>query len=205
VELPLGPLMTVEAHLDGERDIGTDLDEGRAEILVLEVEVIVFDKDPLAGIVEVGESGVSPLLSLESVGLFLSHTDKDHPFRLIKLLPILGSDIILAQSWFKMDYRDAVLGGERFNGSNEGLGHTPQECWGRHLVASVVPEEVYQLPWCLQVWNVAVEVDAIQALDFEGYMSAEELVYVGHGHPPFGDYTTLPNHQEQGLFRRPSA
>lgn len=54
----------------------------------------MLDKHLLAGIIEAGESGVGVLVCLESMSLLLSHTDKDHPLRLIKLLAVLGSDII---------------------------------------------------------------------------------------------------------------
>jgi hypothetical protein len=192
MELLLDPLVTVEADPDRERDTGADLDEGRAEILILEIEVVVLDEHRLTGIVEAEESRVGVLVCLESMSLLLSHTDKDHPLRLIKLLAILGSDIVFALPPLKVDYGDTVLGGERLDGSDESLGHTPQECRRGHLLASVIPQEADQLPRRLQPGYVGIQVDAVQALHLKGYMLAEKLVDVGHDGPPFGGILPRP-------------
>jgi hypothetical protein len=53
--------MPVQTDADGERGIGADLDERRSEVGVVEVEIIVLDKDVGAGVVELVRPTFRPL------------------------------------------------------------------------------------------------------------------------------------------------
>ena len=67
--LLLGPLMAIDTDLDRIRRIAAYLDERWTEILVLDVEVVVVDKDRLAGVVETDRLSYVRLLALKADAL----------------------------------------------------------------------------------------------------------------------------------------
>ena len=51
-EVLLDPLVAVETELHGIRQVGADLEKAGTPVAVVDVEVVVIDRDPLAGEVE---------------------------------------------------------------------------------------------------------------------------------------------------------
>ncbi|HEY3193670.1 MAG TPA: hypothetical protein VGK42_00365 [Candidatus Dormibacteraeota bacterium] len=55
-----------------------------------------------------------------------------------------------------------------------------EQGWGRHLVAQMLGQERDHLAADLQVGDVGVEVDAVQAIQVEGDVTVEDIVDVDH-------------------------
>jgi len=80
LQLTFSPFMAIEADFDAPGGVGAELDGGFAEVGVVAVEVVVFDEDGLAGVVEAQLAGAGGAVfgGLEAVGFFLSGADEDH-------------------------------------------------------------------------------------------------------------------------------
>ena len=120
------------------------------------------------------------LAALERLRLLLRHTDEDHAFRLVKALPILGGDVVLALARLKVHDGNAALLGQGLNLGLEVVGDPTQQGGRRDLVPPMADQEVDQLPRHLQGRNVAVEIDAIQTLDGQRHVIAQQVVDVRH-------------------------
>jgi hypothetical protein len=58
LELAFGPLVPIETDLERVGSVGADLDEPLAELGIVEIEIVVFDEDRLAGVLELNETPV---------------------------------------------------------------------------------------------------------------------------------------------------
>lgn len=56
--LAFGPLVAIETDLDGISGVGADLDETLTELSIVEIEIVVFEEDRLAGVLELDETPV---------------------------------------------------------------------------------------------------------------------------------------------------
>ena len=84
---------------------------------------------------------------------------------MIKLLAVLGGDVVLALARLKVHYRNTALLGKGLDLGLEVVGDPAQQGGRGNLVPAMADQEVDQLPRHLQRRNIAIEIDAIQTLD----------------------------------------
>jgi hypothetical protein len=116
----------------------------------------------------------------------LSHPDGDHG-GLGCRLEIGRHDVDVAVTFLEVNDRDVVIFGEGVHGSAKPIAHLLHHCGRSNRHAKVIAHENEDLAGGLQVRHVCVEIDAIEALEIEGYMLVEQVVHVddgGHGAPP---------------------
>ena len=117
----------------------------------------------------------SPLLGAKDGDLFLRFAEEQDTFGLGKALPIFRGDILLALFSSEGNDRDLVLLDERLHLTQEGVAHDPHQRRGSNRLAAIKPEEASSLLLRLQLRLVDIEVHAVDALDFQGYVLAEDI------------------------------
>ena len=187
-QLPLGPFVTVEADLDWPWSIGADLQERWTKLEILQVEVVVVDGDRLAGCEVKRRPAVrtTDLPRREAACLFLCHPNEDNAILDSPLLAELVGDVILASAvttpaGLEFDDRDRVGLGEGSDGFDPALRDRTQDRGRRDGLPAVLGHEVNQSAGSHELRLVAVEVEAIDALDLQRYVTAKQLLDVGHG------------------------
>ena len=177
--LAFGPFVPVDPHLDRPRAVGADLDERRTEIGVPQVEVV--DGDPAVGLVE-GE-----LRWLGRVGVALP--GDEHPLRLLRhpdrghlRTPLAGSrtqiaahHVDVAVGGLQPHHRNVVGVGERGDRPAEPVADLLQTRRRRDR-ETALPQELHHLPAHLQLGQVAVQVDPVQAVQVEFHVPVEHIV-----------------------------
>ena len=177
--LAFGPFVSVHPDLDRPRAVGADLDEGGAEIGVPQVEV--EDGDPAVLLVE-GE-----LRRLGRVGVTLP--GDEHPLRLLRdpdrghlRTPLAGSrtqiaahHVDVAVGGLQPHHRDVVRVGERGDRPAEPVTDLLQTRRRRDR-KTALPQELHHLPADLELTEVAVQVDPIQAVQVEFHVPVEHIV-----------------------------
>jgi hypothetical protein len=177
--LPFHPLVAVDPHLDRPRAVGADLDERRTEIGVPEVEV--EHRDPAVLLVEgelrrLGWVGVA-LAGDEHALWFLSHGDR-------RDLRTPGArrrgqvtlhHIDVAVGGLQTHYRDVVSIGEGRDRPAEPVTDLLQTRRRRHREPAPA-QELHHLPTHLELGEIAVQVDAVQAVDAELHVPLEHVV-----------------------------
>ncbi len=139
-QLLLGPLVAVQAHPHGVRQVRPDLHEGRSPLAILKVEVVVVDEHRLAREVEVNPTlGTGLLLRLERARPLLGHADEHDPLSTGEPRPLLRCDVIFPLSTLELDDRDLARVGERRHLSYEPIVHGAQEGWRGNGVPQMVP------------------------------------------------------------------
>ena len=183
-ELTLRPLVSVEAHTDGERGVGREFDEAGTEVAIEDVEVVVVDEDLSA--VEVEAHPAVPTAAFdraEGSVSFLGDADEDHALLGAKPSQTCLGDIVLSLAGLEVDDRDPVSLGEGVNGVHEALGHLPEQGRRGNRVLAVSGQEVDELARPLQSREVAVEVDPVDGLHLERDVIAQYGVDVRHDRP----------------------
>ncbi len=185
LELPLGPLVAVETDLDRIGGVAAHLDEGRAPLVIDDVDVVVVHAHRLAA---EGEVHPAPLLRLArrpARGALLRDPHQDDArgpgeprsilFNKIILLPILFLE-------FNPRHAPGLRPGPQPRA--EGLGD-PSEQRGRGNPPAPHPaQERHHPALALQAGHVAVEVQPIHTLHVQGHVLRDNLCYVGHGPLP---------------------
>jgi hypothetical protein len=95
--------------------------------------------------------------------------------------------IDLALAFAEGDQGDALLFGKGFDRSPEGVSDGSKQRRRRDRVTPVRRQEGHHLPTDLQVGNIGVEVDPVEALDLQAHVSVQQLVDVDdftHAAPP---------------------
>ena len=118
--------------------------------------------------------GVPAPLGPEDGGLLLRLADEEDPFAASKACQVLGGDIVLALPLGEGQDLDALLGGEGFDGLDEGVADGRQQGGGGEEVAAVVAQEADHAQFPLQLRDVDVEVHAVDALDFQSHVLAQD-------------------------------
>jgi hypothetical protein len=96
----------------------------------------------------------------------------------------MAHDLGLAGVLGEAHDRDAVVGGEAGHRRPERVADLGEAGRRGNRMAQVLGQERDHLPADLQVRDVGVQIDAVQALQVEGHMAVEEVVDVarcGHG------------------------
>ena len=116
--------MAVEAELGRVREVGAELDEEGAEVLILAVEVI--DVDHGCGVVDPG-NGAALAKALadgaRDTDLFLGDADKNDSFPDFEFAEILLENVVLALSFLEPNQGDVLVMDEISDGANKSIGH----------------------------------------------------------------------------------
>lgn len=147
LELLLDPLVPVETELDRVRQVGADLEERGPPFPVLDVEVIMLDRDRLAGEIE-GDPRAGPqaLVGLERAHLLLGHADDYDPVRSGEAPPVRGHDVILSLLRFEGNQRDTVLLGVGLNRADKALVARFEQRRRGNRLPEVLMQEVTEPP-----------------------------------------------------------
>jgi hypothetical protein len=168
----------VDPDLHRPGAVSADLDERRAELRVLQVEVI--DRDPAVFLVK-GE-----LRALARVGGALA--GDEHPLHLLRhpdrrdLRAARGSSpfqvgthhLDVAVSGLQRHHRNVISLSERRHPAAEGVPDLLQARRGRHRVPAMT-QELDHLAAHLQRREVAVQVEPVQALQVERNMAVQRI------------------------------
>ena len=178
--LLLGPLMPVDPDFHRPGAVGADLDECRPERGVPQVEVI--HRDPAVLFIEgelraSGRVGVAFATQEHPLG-FLGHADR-RDLRTAGgrgLLQVGAHHLDVAVSGLQRHYRDVIGLGERGDAAAEGVPDLLQARRGRDRVPAV-PEELDHLPADLELAEITVKVETIQAFQVERRVPVEHVVH----------------------------
>ena len=176
--LPLGPLMAVDPDLGRVGEVGADLEERRAEVLVPQVEVVAGH--PAVGLRErvlrgrgLGVALVGGPDPLELLG----DADRGHPgppgggLRRDVRLHHGDLAVVLAE----LHPRDPVRGRVGLHGPAEPGPDVLHQRRRRDRLAKVLRHERDDLPAGLQDGNVGVQVDPVQALNVQHDMPVQKF------------------------------
>ena len=141
----------------------------------------MVDEYRLPGVIKEHLPACDSFIRLESIRFFLSDADEDNSFPLTMTLSIFGSDVFFANTRLEMDQGDFILLSKGFHSCFVSGGHLGQNSRRRNIIAAMM-QELHQLPGHLQVGNVAVEIDSVDALDVQGHMILQNLVDVDFCH-----------------------
>ena len=176
-QLPLDVLVAVDAELGVVGEVGAELEEERAEVLVDAVEVEVVDHgrashDPGVGLPGVG---IAALLGAEDRRLLLGLAHEDDPLGAVELGVVLLGDVVLALPLGEGDQGDLFLLDEALDRGDEGLAHRVHEGRGGEGLAAVEAEEGGDAAVGLQPGLIDVEVHAVDAFDFQSHVVLEDF------------------------------
>jgi hypothetical protein len=180
-QLLLHPLVAVEAQLDRIGQIRPKLDERRAPLRILDVEVVMIDGHPLPREVE-GDATLRArsLVRLERPHLFLRHADHHHALGDRSTRPIVRHDVVFALTALEGDERHVLGRCVGFDRPDEAVEHGQEQRRGGDRMAPVIAEEVAQAAGRLELRHVGVQVEAVETANGQGHVVANKLVDVGH-------------------------
>ena len=122
-------MMSIDADLSGIREIGTEFEEERPEIVVHTIEIVLVDdtrglhdpriRDPVR---------VASFLGAEQRGLLLRPPDEHHPLRRGEVLQVLVHHVVLALPLAEVHPRDALGLREPAHRPSEPVGDLGQRC-----------------------------------------------------------------------------
>jgi hypothetical protein len=188
--LALGPLVAVDPHLGRIREVGADLDEPGTELAVKHVEVVDPDPALLLGPPEVDATGGRPgvLGRGEHPLELLGGDDGDHPVTAGPFGSLqIGADVIelavipaAAVGLLQQQDRDPMMPGEGLDLPPEAGTDALDESGRADAIAEVAFQEVVDLRPDLQVGHVGLEVQTVDALQFQSDVAVEYIVDVHH-------------------------
>jgi hypothetical protein len=193
VGLALGPLVAVQPDLARIGEVAAQLDEARPELGVEHVEVVDADPPVDLGEVEAGHPRLGGTVDPDEDLLELLGTDDRHypgcgcPLEIGAHVVQLAVVPAAAVRPLEVQQRDVVALGEAGDVAAEALPDALEQHRRGNRLAQVLGEEPDHLPAHLQLGDVDVEVDTIQALQVQPYVPIEQVVDidpVGHGHTP---------------------
>ena len=180
--LSLGPLMPVRPNFAGIREVGAQLDEAESELGVGNVEVVDGDAAVLFDEAVVGSTGARFALLGRAIvgsqdGLELLSDADGHHARLGGGLEVGLDHVDLPIALGEADDRDLTLLGEAATASERSRPFLEQG-WGGNWLVTLLVEKGDHLAANLQLRNVGVQVDTIQAFEVQQDMPIEHLVDV---------------------------
>ena len=119
----------VQAHTHGVRHVGTDLDEGRPPLAILNVEINLIDVDRLAREGEAHALFGDVLLAFEAGGFLLGDADEHHAFVSREVRTVLGGDAVFLLAAAEMNNGYVVLVGEGGHFVGEALQQRSEQDW----------------------------------------------------------------------------
>ena len=160
--------MSVEAQLDSPRRIAAHFQKQRPEVHVVDVEVVMVDVNRLVAV----ELKLSvDLCAVERFRLLLRHTNEDDLVPHPAPPPKVVGDIVLAFLVIELINRNLLplrLSLHRFA---ELLRHLAQHHRRRNRFSQLHSHERHQATRCRQSAHVSIQVQPVQALNFQGDVS----------------------------------
>jgi hypothetical protein len=200
--LTLGPRVAIDPHLQGVGEVAADRDEAKTERRVQDVEV--GDRHSTIGLVkaELSAGFGRSLVAQEDLLDLLGHDDGDHPrFRGLvdDLADVIDLAVIPSRTIrrVQMEHGNAVAVGEGADRVAEAIANLLEQCGRGDGVAQVLGQEGDHLAAHLQLWDVAIEVHAVKALEIQHDVTVEHIVDVDRlSHP------ATSCHDEQAALHR---
>ena len=186
-ELPLRPLVAVEAALEGIRGVAVNLDEGRAPLGVDEGDGVMVhaDRFPAIGKVDVaaahllgGGPGVRPLLR---------DPHQDYPGGGGEPIPVALDHVILAFPFLELEPGNAPGLAPRPQPSLEGLGDLPEHCRRGDRLPARVQQEAPYTPFALQARVITVRYSRSTQFTSKVTCSLISSATLGMGSPSGGE------------------
>jgi len=176
-QLALDVLVPVDTELGVVREVGADLEEERAEVLIEAVEVEVVDHRGAAHDpgVPLSRVGVAALLGAEDRRLLLSLAHEDDSLSPGEVRVVFLGDVVLALTLGERDQGDLLLLDEALDRGDERLADRVHESRGGEGLTAVEAEESRDTTVRLQARLIDVEVHAVDAFDLEGHVPAEDI------------------------------
>ena len=174
--LTLRPVVAVDAQLGVIRKVGAELEEERAEIVVVAIEIEVVDHPSGGHYPRVGIAiGVAAALGAKQLGLLLRPPDEQHTLLGGEAGQVLVHDIVLALALRKVDPRNTVGAGESVHRGAERVGDLRQRR-GRGDRQPQPPLQVADQPdGILQLRNIDVAVHPVHAVHLEDHMVGQDI------------------------------
>jgi hypothetical protein len=179
-ELLLDPLMAVETDLYRVRDVGADLDECRPPLAIVEVEIVLRGRDPLAREVKGHATLRAPtLLRFERPLLFLGETEQHHALALGEARAMGIGDRIFVLAGLEFHHGNGLRRGKLLDRRGESVVHRLEERGGRNRVAEVIAQEVAKTAGGLQLRQIGMQIEAVDAADLQRDVVTDNVSDVG--------------------------
>ena len=177
--LALGPMVAVEAQLGVEREVGAELHEERAEVVIDAIEVPLVDHaagldDPWVR----GAVGVAAFLGAEHPGLLLRPADEQHPLATTRRGmrgEILVHHVVLALSLGEVHDRHPAAAGIPSHRGAESLGDRRQRRRRGDRTTQLVAQVADQTEFSLQLRHIHIEIHPVDALHLEHHMIGQHI------------------------------
>jgi hypothetical protein len=186
-QLALQIFMAVEAKLGRIREIGAELEEEGAEVLVAAVEVI--DVDHGGGINDPGDgaaAGASLAGGAGHADLLLGDADKEDAFLLFEVAQFLLEDVVLALALLEADQLQALTLDERIDGLDESLSHGDRLFSGGKAVPQISTAKGRDAGLAGELRDVGVQIHPVDAFEFhDDVIFLEFSQAVGYFHSEF--------------------
>ena len=171
--------MAVEADPSGVGEVGGELDEQGAEVLVHQVEVVVVAHHCAAGEPGIGLTGVDADLLDDAEGgePFLRRADVEHALGGTEGLEALAGDVVLALPLVKGDDLNPLAFGEVMDRPDEGMGHRRHQRGRCHLGPPMALEEGRHPTAGLQHGLVQVQVQPVDPFDVQDDLPLQHLTH----------------------------
>src|SRR6266849_4093881 len=185
-ELALGVFVAVQAKLGIKRKVAAELEEERSEVPIDRINVIVVHHRTAPHDPRVRPTGFrTPApLGAEHRGVFLGLADKHHPFLTGKAPQMLSHHGVLALSFLKLHQWDLMPRHKVFQRRHKSPGQWAHQSRRWQRLATMFAEESDNPPFILQPRHIDVEVHAIDAVDRQLHMTADDLSHALCYHPP---------------------
>jgi hypothetical protein len=173
------PFVPVQTQFDRIRDIRADLDKRGSPFTILQVEVVVIDRDRLPGEIEGhAPARTGAFVGLERARLFLRDANHHDPVRPREFRPIRGDDRVLARLEFNEWHR--VLGRIRFDCVHKVVVHRAEQRRRGNRMPEMIAQEVAEAARGLQLGHIALQVDPIEAPHRQRHVIPDNALDVGH-------------------------
>jgi len=176
-QLAFGVFVPVQAELGVVGEVGTELQEKRAEVLVHTIEVIVIDQG--SGFDDPGIAGVLlrvvTLFGAIDGALLLRFANEDYAIALWKLCAHFGGDLIFALAFFEGYQGDLMIFHELLDGRYEGPGHRLHGVGGQDLGFPLLPDEVQRTFQNLKPSHDDVEIHPVDGFGFQNHMLVQHF------------------------------
>ena len=178
-ELALDVLMPVETELGVVRDVGAELQEDGPEVPIHAVEVVVVHHGGGADEPGIRPAGlrVATALGAEDWRLLLGLADDEDPLSAGEPGQGLGHHVVLSLTFLKGEQRHLVRRHKRFDRRHERPTHRGHQGRGGKQLAAMGAKEPGDAALGLEPRHIRVEVQAVDAFDFQRRVLAQDLTH----------------------------
>ena len=130
---------------------------------------------------EIDKRAVAPFGRRPRRRAFLGDTDQDHAARFREAVAVALGHRVLAFPLAEFHPGDVVLIGPRAQSRLEGRRDLPEHRGRGDLLAAAPHEEIDHAARGLQSRHIGIEIEPVDAADFQGHVVFDNLGDVGHG------------------------